>query len=159
MINQQRWQVENRKALQASLSGKQMQEYRSDQGQQGFASLRAGMMFGCYRRQDANDPEIYVAAVTAILSEYPDSVIETVTDPRTGLPSKLKWLPTVAEVKTECESHMYRVRYQEAWDKRVAEQRASSETEKQSPETQKKIGEGLAKLVEQLKAGIGPSTV
>lgn len=100
-----------------------------------------------------------MAAVTAILSEYPDSVIETVTDPRTGLPSKIKWLPTVAEVKTECESHMYRVRYQEAWDRRVVEQRRASEAEKVSPETQKKIGEGLADLVARLKAGIGPSTV
>ena len=151
--------MENRKALQASPDGKPTQEYRSAQGQQGFASLRAGMMFGCYRKQDANDPEIYVAAVTAILSEYPDSVIETVTDPRTGLPSKIKWLPTVAEVKAECESHMYRVRYQEAWNKRVAEQQADRDAERQSPETQKKIGDGLAQLVEQLKAGIGPSTV
>ena len=117
------------------------------------------MMFGCYRKQDANDPEIYVAAVTAILSEYPDSVIETVTDPRTGLPSKIKWLPTVAEVKSECESHMYRVRYQEAWNKRAADQAAEREASKPSPETQKKIGDGLAELVAQLKAGIGPSSV
>jgi len=151
--------VENLKALQASQSDKQMQEYRSGQDRQGFASLRAGMMFGCYRKQDANDPEIYVAAVTAILSEYPDSVIETVTDPRTGLPSKIKWLPTVAEVKSECESHMYRVRYQEAWNKRVADQAAEREVSKPSPETQKKIGDGLAELVAQLKAGIGPSSV
>lgn len=151
--------MENQKVLRMSQGGKQMQESHSDQGRQGFASLRAGMMFGCYRKQDANDPEIYVAAVTAILSEYPDSVIETVTDPRTGLPSKIKWLPTVADVKTECESHMYRVRYQEAWDRRVVEQRRASEAEKVSPETQKKIGEGLADLVARLKAGIGPSTV
>lgn len=154
MINQQRWQVENRKALQASPGGKQMQEYRSDRAQQGFASLRAGMMFGCYRKQDANDPEIYVAAVTAILSEYPDSVIETVTDPRTGLPSKIKWLPTVAEVKTECESHMYAVRYQEAWNKRLADQKSDP-----LPERMKKVSDGFADLVEKLKAGIGPSTV
>lgn len=95
-----------------------------------------------------------MAAITAILSEYPDSVIETVTDPRTGIPSKVKWLPTVAEVKTECESHMYRVRYQEAWDRRVAEQRRAIEPGKVSTETQKKIGEGFADLVVKLKAGI-----
>ena len=151
--------MENLKALQVSPSDKQTQEYRSDHGQPGFASLRAGMMFGCYRKQDANDPEIYVAAVTAILSEYPDSVIETVTDPRTGLPSKIKWLPAVAEVKSECEIHMYRVRYQEAWNKRAADQAAEREASKPSPETQKKIGDGLAELVAQLKAGIGPSSV
>lgn len=60
-------------------------------------------MFGCYRKQDANDPDIYVAAVASILNEYPPAVIDYVTDPRTGLPNRLKWLPTVAEVREACE--------------------------------------------------------
>ncbi len=30
-------------------------------------------------------------------------MVEYVTDPRTGLPAKLKWLPTVAEVREACE--------------------------------------------------------
>ena len=60
-------------------------------------------MFGCYRKQDANDPEIYVAAIGATLNEFPPAVIDFVTDPRTGLPSRLKWLPTVAEVREACE--------------------------------------------------------
>lgn len=60
-------------------------------------------MFGCYRKQDANDPDIYVAAVAAILNEYPPAVIDYVTDPRTGLANRLKWLPTVAEVREACD--------------------------------------------------------
>lgn len=62
-------------------------------------------MFGCYRKADANDPEIYTAAIAATLADYEPEIIQYVTDPRTGLPSKLKWLPTVAEVREACEGH------------------------------------------------------
>lgn len=60
------------------------------------------MLFGCYRKGDANDPETYTAAITAILSEYSPEVIQHVTDPRTGLARKNNWLPTVAEVDAAC---------------------------------------------------------
>lgn len=63
-------------------------------------------MFGCYRKQDANDPDVYVAAIASILDEYPPSVIDFITDPRTGLPNRLKWLPTVAEVREACETQL-----------------------------------------------------
>lgn len=44
-------------------------------------------------------------AIAATLAEYSPEVIEYITDPRTGLPAKLKWLPTVAEVREACEDH------------------------------------------------------
>lgn len=59
-------------------------------------------MFGCFRRGDANDPDIYVAAITAVLAEYPEEVVKHVTDPRTGIPRKTNFLPTVAEVDYAC---------------------------------------------------------
>jgi hypothetical protein len=59
-------------------------------------------MFGCYRRGDANDPDIYAAAVAAVLSRYPLEIVEYITDPRTGLPGNNTWLPSVAEVKEAC---------------------------------------------------------
>lgn len=114
-------------------------------------------MFGCYRKQEANDPEIYVAAVTAVLSEYPQPVIETVTDPRSGLPSRLKWLPSVAEVREECERYMWPLRFREAEAKKLREQRADNTPKRTAGETQR-VGDGLKDLVEKLRAGIGPST-
>jgi hypothetical protein len=62
-------------------------------------------MFGCYRKAEASDPEIYAAATAAVLSEYSKEVIDYMTDPRTGLPSKSKWLPSVYEVREACEEH------------------------------------------------------
>lgn len=112
------------------------------------------MMFGCYRKQDANDPEIYVAAVTAVLSEYPREVIESVTDPRTGLPSRLKWLPTVAEVKEACEAVMWPIRFKERWRSDVSRQQSEV-----MPAKSESVNDGFKKLAAQLRSGIGPSSV
>lgn len=60
-------------------------------------------MFGCYRKGEANDPETYVAAITATLARYPEDVIISVTHPASGLPVKQNFLPTVKEVFDACE--------------------------------------------------------
>lgn len=73
-----------------------------------FAGDRARLMFGCYRRGDANDPDTYVAAVTAVLTHYSAEIVKAVTDPYSGLPSRKSdsgWtgMPDVADVKEACE--------------------------------------------------------
>lgn len=86
------------------------------------AAQAAKVLLGCYRNGDANDPDIYVRAVAAVLGEYPSEVIKDVCDPRFGLPAKSKWLPTVSEVKQACEDAMVpidrRQREQEAIEQR-----------------------------------------
>lgn len=74
-----------------------------NQSQQNYAAERARILFGCYRKGEANDPEIYTAATTAILAEYSAEVIQRVTDPRTGIPRKLKFMPNPAEVAEACD--------------------------------------------------------
>ena len=69
-----------------------------------FAAERTRLLFGCYRKGEANDPDTYTAAIAAILAEYPEQVIREVTDPRVGLPRKLSWLPTVKEVSDACDA-------------------------------------------------------
>lgn len=81
-----------------------LQPKSSDLDRSRVAAQRTAILFGCYRKADANDPEIYTMAVAATLAEYEPEVVEYVTDPRTGLPAKLKWLPSVAEVREACES-------------------------------------------------------
>jgi hypothetical protein len=63
-----------------------------------YAAQRAKLLLGCYRTGDANDPQTYVAAITAVLARFPRDVITAITHPVTGLPSKKDWLPTVKEV-------------------------------------------------------------
>ena len=62
------------------------------------------MLFGCYRKGDANDPDTYVAAITAVLSEYPADVIKRVTDPRLGIARKSKFMPNLCELSEACEA-------------------------------------------------------
>lgn len=64
---------------------------------------RARILLGCYRRDDAADPETYAGAVAAVLAEYAPDIVRSVTDPRSGLPSKQQWLPSVKEVRDACE--------------------------------------------------------
>jgi hypothetical protein len=75
---------------------------------------RAQLLFNCYRKDEVNEPEIYSAAIAAVLGDgYSRSIVEYVTDPRTGLPSRQKFLPTVAEVREACDaraSHLDRMR-------------------------------------------------
>lgn len=68
-----------------------------------LAAERARILVGCYRRSDANDPEIYARAAVAVLMRYPEKIVIAVTEPATGLPSKLKWLPSIAEIVEACE--------------------------------------------------------
>lgn len=88
-----------------------------------MAAQRARVLLGCYRKGEAEDPETYAAGVGAILSRYPTGVAYRVTDPRTGVPGKIKFLPTIAEVKEACEAEMAPLRREEDRERRRAETR------------------------------------
>lgn len=72
------------------------------------AVARAQLLAGCYRKDDAADPATYAAAVSAVLAEYAPDIVQRVTDPRSGLPSRSQWLPTVKEVRDACEDLAWR---------------------------------------------------
>jgi hypothetical protein len=59
-----------------------------------------------------------------VLSDYPLNVVTAVTDPRTGIPAKLKWLPTIAEIKTACEDIVGPRRRMAEWEERSRAQLA-----------------------------------
>ena len=76
-----------------------------------FATIRAKLLFGCYRRGDAQDPETFVAAIAAVLCGYETDLIREVTDPRTGIQASEKFrafLPNVGELKGYCEAEAAR---------------------------------------------------
>jgi hypothetical protein len=64
------------------------------------------VLFGSYRRGDANDPDAYVAAIAAVLSLYDTDLIREVTDPRTGICTSEKYMsfmPNAGELRVYCE--------------------------------------------------------
>lgn len=86
------------------------------------------ILLGCFRKGEANDPEIYSGAVLAVLSDYPIEIVQAVVDPRTGLPSRIDWYPTVAEVKRACEELAAPLRDRLAREKREQQQLAERKT-------------------------------
>lgn len=89
-------------------------EHSTHQRQAEYATERAKILFGCYRRGDANDPDTYVAAVAMVLSKYAVEVIKAVTDPYSGLPSRKKengysGMPDVADVREACDNEATRI--------------------------------------------------
>lgn len=80
------------------------------------AAKWAKVLFGQYRTGEANDPEIYVRTIAAILGHYPQFVSAQVCDPYSGIATKVEWLPKPKEVKDACEEAMrpiYREREEE----------------------------------------------
>jgi hypothetical protein len=95
-----------------------------------YAVSRAKLLLGCYRTGEANDPQTYVAAITAILARYPEAVITAVTHPATGLPAKKGWLPTVKEVVDACDLAVEPIVQNEARLKRIQDQMEARERER-----------------------------
>lgn len=74
-----------------------------------IAAKHARLLLGSSRTGEANDPEVYTAAIIAILSHYPEEVMRAVSDPYSGLTSKVDWLPKPKEVKEACEAEAQRI--------------------------------------------------
>ena len=65
---------------------------------------QARILLSAYRRDDLADPEGFVAQLGMVLEGFPDAVIIAVTDPRTGIQRRLKFMPTIAEIVEACEA-------------------------------------------------------
>lgn len=71
-----------------------------------YATERSKILFGCYRRGDANDPDTYVAAIARVLSSFDAELIREVTDPLTGIMTVEKYMtfmPNAGELKVYCD--------------------------------------------------------
>lgn len=121
-----------------------------------YAAKRARLMFGCFRKGEANDPDTYVAAITATLSKFPREVITAVTHPTEGLPIKQEWLPSVKNVYDACEAEMAPIKQRQAREKRIAEQFA--ERDRFEGNQNRKIEQGFEELQTHLKSGFSPGS-
>lgn len=101
-----------------------------------MAADRTAKLLGCYPGGKPSDPETYVAAVAAILADYPPEIVARVTDPVHGIARSQKFLPTVAEISAACEEAMIEARklWKEGFDRRraIAEVRAEPTEEQKA---------------------------
>jgi hypothetical protein len=89
--------------LSLPLTGSSEADSNSNQNREVQCLQAARQIFSCYRKDDAADPEGYVAAIAALLSEYSREVVELVADPRTGIGRRSKFLPNTADVAEDCD--------------------------------------------------------
>jgi len=89
-----------------------------------YAAKRARVLFGSFRKDEAADPGVYVAAVTAVLCTFPADVVKAVTNPTTGLAVQKHVLPSVRDVYLACEELMRPAREAEARRARIDKQLA-----------------------------------
>lgn len=68
----------------------------------------ARMLMGFYPAREVNDPAAFARGMTAMMAAYPLDFVRRVVDPVNGLPSRLKWLPTLADVKAALEQERAR---------------------------------------------------
>lgn len=108
----------------------------------------AAQLFGCYRASEANDPEVFITAATAVLARYPEAIVRQVCDPVRGLPSQDKWLPSIAEIRMTCDAAMRPALEQERRD-RVREETLAGRTGRKAPvgsPEHRRVVEGFAAL-------------
>jgi hypothetical protein len=72
------------------------------------ASSAVRSIMRVHARTDVDDPGAYALAAAAILAEYPVNVVLRVSDPRTGIVRRVKFLPRLAELAEACDAEMAR---------------------------------------------------
>jgi hypothetical protein len=67
------------------------------------AAEAATILVGFFRRADCENVDAFMRAAELTFCEYPRSVVDRVCHPVHGLPAKLKWFPSVAEIRAACD--------------------------------------------------------
>ena len=93
-----------------------------------WANEQARLLFGSFRKADADDPVTFTAGCLRLFTSYEPDVVRYVIDPMTGLPGQLEWLPTLAKVKAALEERagfVGRIRGREKLERETIAARAS----------------------------------
>lgn len=72
---------------------------------------KVAAMLECFPdRADAPNGMVQAETIARIFAEYPDEVVNLLTDPIRGFPVRQKWKPLPYEVKAACEAEMAPIR-------------------------------------------------
>lgn len=116
-------------------------------------------MIGLYPNGKPSDPETYIAAIVAVLHEYPHEIVSRVCSPVHGVARKVRFLPTIAEITDALEVEM--VPHRRQWReyqlaKEAAEKRARDARALTDAQAEARVVEGFQKLSAELGAGVDP---
>jgi hypothetical protein len=84
---------------------------------------QAKLIAGCYRRDEAHDPEIFAAALAVLIAEYPENIISQASDPRCGIVTEFpNGLPNIGQIKTFLDNKAESLRQQTERQRRITQQ-------------------------------------
>jgi hypothetical protein len=67
------------------------------------AEALAIFVLGSYRAAEATDPNVFISTATAVICGFSEDVAKAALNPKTGLQTRSKWLPTISEIREACE--------------------------------------------------------
>jgi hypothetical protein len=73
------------------------------QAREAYAEKCAAILISAYRKADCENPEMWLTNAVTMLGQYPGAVMAEVCNPRSGLQTRSKWLPTIAEIREACD--------------------------------------------------------
>lgn len=72
-------------------------------------------LFAAYRTDQYADPDGYVASLGMVLEQYPEDVVDFITNPRTGIQRTSKFPPTISEIVQACDARVADLKKQERY--------------------------------------------
>ena len=120
------------------------------------AAEAAKKILGFYPEIPASDPKGFTAGLVQTLLIFPPTVIDRAVDPVQGIPAKVQYL-NLAKIR-KCLDEWVEEYCDSERRREVAERKRLPEPPR-DPEAEKRISAGFVQLVDQLKRGIGPSSV
>ena len=106
--------------------------------------MAADRLTGFYPQSPASDPTVFLAGLVQLLAGYPSLILENLLSVHGGIPAKFKFLPTISEIREECERAVGPHRYAAEFSKGNAPQLEGPPREARP-------------TMEQLKAKYGPN--
>jgi len=73
-----------------------------------YASKRVNAIMRFYPRNEVQNPIEYASGMSSVMGEYPSGVVDIVSDPRTGIVRRQKFIPRIAEIAEACDKEMKR---------------------------------------------------
>lgn len=61
------------------------------------------LILGAYRDADLANPDVFISTASAVISGFSEEIATEAFNPRTGLQTRSKWLPTISEIREACE--------------------------------------------------------
>lgn len=114
----------------------------------------ARILMGQYRARDFVDAETFAASLATVFQHFPKTLCRLCIDPMVGLPSEVKFPPTVQEVREWLDRESGRLRYYEWRAREVRAAQLAGPKEAPKPDLEPRASpEAVAKI---LASVLGP---